>query len=101
MSHIHFRPHPKEPHNVEHLLFVEGAFNCELTKMQEVLDQNLTHPAVASHLRDQVNWLRQQMNWYLDQGPLEHLVKQYNWVAKSVNQDLELNGDEEIALFKS
>ena len=63
--------------------FLEG----EYEKMQEELKQ-ISDPKLRSELRDQLIWLRQQMTTFEESQNLEAIQEDYEWIAKSFNQNL-------------
>lgn len=51
-------------------------------------------------LIDQLNWLSYQISYYSENGELEKLAADYNWVVSNVNEALQLKGQEAIVPYQ-
>jgi len=59
----------------------------EIEKMQKELE-GISDPQKRSEFKDQLTWLRHQVNSFKESEDTESIQENYEWVAKSFNHNL-------------
>ncbi len=69
------------------------------SSMNEYLNRHIGECIIKDKLRDQLNWLKYQIKYYLNTGDMEILKENFNWVVCNFNHDLQLSNKHAFGYF--
>jgi len=77
------------------------SLESECKQMRNFLKDHVSDQATFDELKDQLSWLKFQMDFYERTGNIYNLIDDFNWVVSNFNKDLHLADNQRFPYIPS